>query len=224
MPMENRDRVVMGFPVDHFWPPPPRYEEPTTVTATSEPLPQEKLHLSVKWLILTSIVILFLFLSLGLFFYLRHQSRAPVIQIESITPSNVTSSNSTTISTNWHLTFSLRNPNRYASIHYRMIQVSVSDKDKRLSSGNLDYFYQDKTERGHISVEIFGLVLNLEKQKMNDAGEIMLSLKLDAMVWLETEYMKNRWQVLEASCGDVRVRPSMNLTLDGSGRCNVNLQ
>lgn len=104
-----------------------------------------------------------------------------------------------------------------------MIQASVSDRDKRLSSGNLDYFYQDKRERGHINVEISGFVVNLEKQRMNDAGQVVLSLKLNAMVWLASEYVKNSWQVLEANCGDVKVRPPMSLKLDGSGRCNVYL-
>ncbi|XVE49003.1 hypothetical protein DITRI_Ditri01bG0046900 [Diplodiscus trichospermus] len=200
--------VVMGFPADRFEPPPPRYEEePTFVPATPDPelFPcsnsGQKLH------------------------PLYNSDSAPIIQMESITSSNIASSNNTTISANWHLTFSLKNPNKFASIHYKKIQVSVFNEDKRLSYGDVDYFYQGKREEGRMNVEISGLVVKLEKQKMNDASEmVLIYVILDAVVLLESKFTKIRWQVLEANCGDVKVRPPMSLKLDGSRRCNVNLQ
>ncbi|XVE93685.1 hypothetical protein REPUB_Repub01dG0215400 [Reevesia pubescens] len=221
MPMVDQNRVVMGFPAD--------YRRTTSVTTTPdlEPCndPDQNLHPCLKYFISTLIVIFFLFFLLAFsVFYLTY--RAPIIQIESITPSNITSSsnnNNTNISTNWHLTFSLDNPNKYASIHYKKIQVSVFDKDKRLSSAYVDNFYQDKSKKGRMNVDILGLIV-MGTQKINDAGEMVFTLKLDAVVWFETKSIKTNWHLLEANCGDVRVRPSMRLTLDGSGRCNVNLQ
>lgn len=228
MPVRNQNGVVMGFPADYFETP-PRYEEPTITTAAERPLPcnnaDEKPHPCVKWLILTLFVITMIFFMLAFSgFYLTYQNKAPYIRIESITPSNINASPNTTISSNWRLTFSVDNPNKFASIHYKKIQVSVFYKDKHLSSGNVDYFYQDEKEEGRMNVDILGLVMNMEKEKMNEADEMVVSLKLDAVVWFETKFMKNHWQLLEANCGDVKVRPSMNLTLDGSGRCNTNLQ
>ncbi|XP_022762302.1 uncharacterized protein LOC111308254 [Durio zibethinus] len=168
----------------------------------------------MKWLVLTFFVLFVLFIYLSFpGFYLKNG--APIIQIESITPSKIASFNNNTIFTDWLLAFSLENPNKYVSIRYKKIQVSASDRDKRLSSGNVDYFYQDKREVGRMNVEILGLVFNLE-EKINEAGEMVFTLKLDAVVWLEKKYMKNHWQLLEANCGDVRIRPSMSLTLDGS--------
>ncbi|KAB2091724.1 hypothetical protein ES319_A03G212100v1 [Gossypium barbadense] len=207
--MENQTRVAVGIPAPNYLI--TTHQPPPFISTYPTPPPAQQQSLSCPPLfIITSILIIILFVSLAFtgFYFTYQQSNPPIIRIESIVAFNIT---------NWLITLSLKNPNKYASIHYEKIQVSVSEfGDKWRVICPVDEFDQVENGETLMDVDVFGLVMY---SKM-----VEVVLKMDAVVCLQAKYMQKHWQMLEVDCGGVVVRPRMNTTVGRSSRCNVRLR
>ncbi|OMO51815.1 hypothetical protein CCACVL1_29572 [Corchorus capsularis] len=227
---QDDDQVVMGYPVDYFQrqaEPEPRHDEGQDII-TIPPSPCEN-HASKKCLCLTCFLVSFLltavlllFLILG-YYFTCDNNKSPDIKIESVTASEILAFPNNTVWANWHLTIYFHNPNTFASISYTNIQVSASSDDERTFWGSVDSFDQKKgVERRNVG--IFGLWMDMEKEKlMTDAGEMVVSLRINGEIRLENLFKNHKWQKLDAYCGSVFVKPSMTLWWDGSAGCNIDI-
>ncbi|OMO75587.1 Avr9/Cf-9 rapidly elicited protein [Corchorus olitorius] len=163
MPTQNQDdhQVVMGYPANYFQIIRPRHD---AIIRTPEPPcdnpGHEKRHPCLKWLtvcLFSTVALLSLLVFFG-YYFSTYRNKNPDIKIESITATHVKAfpNNTNTVSADWHLTFFLDNPNTFASISYKKIQVSVFDGDERVSFGSLDSFDQKKGEEGRMNMQIYG--------------------------------------------------------------------
>ncbi|KAF5737605.1 hypothetical protein HS088_TW13G00491 [Tripterygium wilfordii] len=225
-PYDDEEMVAVGYPYYHVH---QLNQPPPSPSHASSNQPRSTLIKCTKGLLCFLIpvfTILIFFLGVKLFFI--SQLSDPKVRVDSISV-NLSSGE---MSSNWDITFFLRNPNRFSSISYKMTVVSVLDQGKRRVGLTVaDSYHLDAGKNG--SMKARASVLSLKKMKAANERSVeaahAFSLKVEAMVLIKIKYLDEQWYLMEASCKDLMIRSMTHsskklMVMNGSNWCTVNFK
>ncbi|KAK5818510.1 NDR1/HIN1-like protein 10 [Gossypium arboreum] len=234
--MQDSSRPVTGYPVHNVngcGPPPPAtsttaypYVNPSPYPYYPAPPPQNPRPTFFRRLFVAFAVLLIIFGTILLIFWLVLRPHLPDFSIQSISLSNFNASNQRVNGT-WNAQFQVSNPNKKLSIYYGDIVSSVFHKDDFLTETRIGPFVQGTREVNSVEAS-YSVVNSFVEGKVVDAmngersrGEIKFNIKVVADVAFRYGGWRGRRRILRVWCDDVALTGSSGKMTGGFKKCSV---
>ncbi|KAL6966771.1 hypothetical protein U1Q18_032564 [Sarracenia purpurea var. burkii] len=211
-------------------PPQPAYYTADPYYAQSYPDPRATLLRRLFAILIASFIIAG---TIAFIIWLILRPRIPDVQVDSVTLSNFNLSSST-VTGNWDVRFTVRNPNHKITLHYERIEASVFYKDESLSDTTVTPFVQGTKNQTAMRATFAAASAYLDKKfvdgingDMTSRSSVIFNVRMLARVRFKAGWWRARERFLRVYCGDLTVGISSNSTggklVGGARQCRVGL-
>ena len=231
--MQDPSRPVTGYPAPNGCPPPqPGVAYPYHANqpnpypyAYVQPNRASSSRAFVHSFIL-AMMVAFIVMGVTIFIvWLVLRPRIPEFQVESVSLTNFSASNSSSsITGNWNFRFSVTNPNKKMSISYDVVQCLLFYKPEFISETRIPPFYQNKRNHTFIDAVFSASSSYVDRSLLNDInrdrarGTVSFNVKLLARVGFKASSWRARNRYLRVWCEALPVAISTNSSTSGTGK------
>ncbi|KAH7837591.1 hypothetical protein Vadar_015591 [Vaccinium darrowii] len=238
--METQSTPATGYPASAYPYPPPNGYPASATNATAyayaappppqgpryyypqQPYPDPRATF-VRRLFAILIASFLIALTIALTIWLILRPRLPDFQVDSATLTNFNLSSSSSITGNWDIRFTVRNPNHKITFYYDHITAAVYYKDESLSETTVTPFVQATRNQTAVRATFAAAAAYVDKSVVDgingdktSRGSVNFNVRILARVRLKAGWWRARQRYLRVYCGDLAVGMSSNNTTGGT--------